>query len=571
MGKRSFRILIALLLALAVTGGTWAAGRAQGSTDAPVIDRSNFNALGTFPIAKQKENITVVLATNASTWNGDTNWMSKFYENKTNVHVNWNVAPLEQFKERVNLALASSEKIDVVVAGNSQWTAYSFNDHMRFAEQKVILPIQDYIESDTIYMKQNLAQMAGWREVLTLPNGNIYALPTLNDCYHCRYYGKMWINMEFMKNLNLKVPTTIEEFRQMLIAFRDKDANGNGDPNDEIPMMGAIDSFSSRVDTYLMSAFIYDDGQDRIFLNNGKAVAAFMQPEFQEGLRYLNSLYRERLIARDSFTSNRNERALLNSGKYESLIGAMPNMHHGLGNRDTGQPVRWIDYEPIVPLKGPKGLQITRYDHYQKFMITESAGFLPATCKNPALVMRWLDWFHSEEGNIVLRYGEKGTSWTDPAPGTTGPSGVPAKVQTITLQPDHPYYGNMIWGATFPNYTTYQFRNLNAAADNMRAADGTGLERFLETMSRERYEPYAQKVENILPPLYYSGDNVLEMTTMITNINTYVEESIAKFVVGDLNIDTGWAAYLQNLRNLGVDRYLQIIQSTYDASAFAKK
>ena len=563
-------ILVVIVLIILITRGGIGGG-AQKTAEGTSIDRSNFNTLGTFPIVKQKETITVVIGDGSATFNGDTNWMTKFYEEKTNVHVNWIVAPLEQFKERVNLALASAEKIDAVIAANHTLTAYTFNEYMRFSEQGVILPIQDYIETDTVYVKQNLNVQPGWREVLTLPNGNIYAFPTLNDCYHCRYYGKMWINMEFLKNVNLKVPTTTEEFRQMLIAFRDRDANGNGNPNDEIPMMGAIDNFGAKVDTYLVSAFIYNDGQNRLFLNNGKVVAAYMEPEFQEGLRYLNQLFREGLIAKDSFTANRNERNLINSAKYESTIGAIPNIHYVIGSRETGQPVRWIDYEPIPPLKGPRGLQVTRYDHYQKFMTTEAAGFIPATAKNPALIMRWLDWFHSEEGNIILRYGEKGTGWIDPEPGATGPDGRPAKIKTQTLPQDHPYYGNLVWGARFPNYNTYEMRNLLEAAPDMRAPDGSGAERFLEVMSRQNYEPYAQKIENLLPPLYYSGDNVLEMTTMTTNINTYVEESIAKFVVGDMNIDTGWAAFQSNLRNLGVDRYLQIIQNAYNTSAFAKR
>jgi hypothetical protein len=64
-----------------------------------------------------------------------------------------------------------------------------------------------------------------------------------------------------------------------------------------------------------------------------------------------------------------------------------------------------------------------------------------------------------------------------------------------------------------------------------------------------------------LPPVRTSGGS----------FHTYVEESIAKFVVGDLNIDRDWTAFQNNLKNLGLDRYLQIIQTSYDNSAFAKK
>jgi hypothetical protein len=43
-------------------------------------------------------------------------------------------------------------------------------------------------------------------------------------------------------------------------------------------------------------------------------------------------------------------------------------------------------------------------------------------------------------------------------------------------------------------------------------------------------------------------------------------------IVGDLdpNRDADWNNFQSQLRNLGIDRYLRIIQTAYDASAFAK-
>ena len=35
------------------------------------------------------------------------------------------------------------------------------------------------------------------------------------------------------------MPTTTEELREVLRAFKEQDANGNGDPNDEIPLSGS--------------------------------------------------------------------------------------------------------------------------------------------------------------------------------------------------------------------------------------------------------------------------------------------------------------------------------------------
>ncbi|GHU84861.1 ABC transporter substrate-binding protein [Spirochaetia bacterium] len=543
--------------------------RANSSADGGVVDRNNFTELGTFPIVKEKETITVMTYDNGTNVFGDANRFTRYYEEKTNVKVNWIIVPLEQFKERVNLALAGGDKIDLIISGENSQANFTNTELMKLSEQKIILPIQDYIDQDTIYFKQRLDEQEGWRDLITLPDGNIYALPSLNGCYSCLYYGRMFVNLEFLKNVNLPIPTTTEEFRQMLLAFKTQDANGNGNPNDEVPFMGATDNFGCKVDTYLISAFIYDDGENRLFLDNGKVTAAYTQDEFRDGLRYLNQLFRDGLISKDSFTASRNVRAQLNSAKYESVIGAIPNMHNGnLGTRDMAQPVRWIDYESIAPLTGPKGYRVARYDPYEAFTI---AGVLPATCKNPALVMRWLDWFMSDEGTLMLGYGDKEIGWTDPDPGATGTDGNPAKIKVIVIPPDHPEFGKITWGPRFPSYRSFEYRSSIQSAEDMRAPDGSGRDRYGEFNIKQMYVPYAQKVENLIPPLYYSPEHSLEMSTLVTTINTYVNESIAKFTVGDMNIETGWAAFQTNLKNLGLERYLQIIQTSYDNSAVAKK
>ena len=38
-----------------------------------------------------------------------------------------------------------------------------------------------------------------------------------------------------------------------------------------------------------------------------------------------------------------------------------------------------------------------------------------------------------------------------------------------------------------------------------------------------------------------------------------------------MDIDAEWDAFQAELKNMNIDRYLEIIQTTYDASAFAGK
>ena len=68
------------------------------------------------------------------------------------------------------------------------------------------------------------------------PDGTIYTLPQVNSGAELRVARKLFINKKWLENVNMEVPTTTEELYQLLKAFKEQDANGNGDPNDEIPL-----------------------------------------------------------------------------------------------------------------------------------------------------------------------------------------------------------------------------------------------------------------------------------------------------------------------------------------------
>jgi putative aldouronate transport system substrate-binding protein len=576
MKRKIFGIAV-LLLTVALLEEVWAGGsgqRASSSPAAPSIDRSNFTPLGTYPIVKNKETITVMAWTDLAEWDFNTNWMTEFYENKTNVHVNWIPVNVQNFKERANLSLASGEQIDYISCGGHAASQYTMNEMTRLADQGLIVPIQDLLETDSVHFKANFSKVPGWKETITLPSGNIYGIPNYFSDYHGQYYGKMWVNKLFLKNLGLDYPKTWDEFHDMLVAFKTRDANGNGDPNDEIPLIGATDVSGARLSTYLMSAFIYDDGENRLYLDNGKVTASFTKPEFQQGLKALNQWFKEGLIAKESFAIKRPERAQINSNKYESIIGALPNSHNlNLGVRDSGQPVRWIDYEPIPPIKGPNGVQQTYYGYYFGISVGSGPGFLPETCKNPALVIRWLDWFGSEEGTLRLSFG---ASLSEPDPGRTGIDGKPARYKGFSndVQPYKPgekYYNNYRWGQQFPMFYNFDLYQGWQKAEDMLAPDGSGLERFLIVKSRENYAPYGVNPGVIIPPLAYEDADATEIALLTTNINTYVEECFAKFVVGDMDINTQWKSFQDELKRIGIEKYLDIIQRAYDKSAYAKK
>ena len=553
------RKLLALIAALAL------------ALTLPLGALADYAAPGTWPITTEPKEITVMVA-NSDIENSFADfYMTQWYEEKTGVHVNWIDTAHDSFVEKMNLALASGDPIDFITALNNTSTRVTTSQVQKYADQGLILGLNELIDNYAPNMKAALESRDGWRESITLSDGEMYTMPYLNECFHCTYYGKMWVNTVWLDNLGLAIPTTTEEFADMLRAFRDQDANGNGDPSDEIPFTGAIDAYHCKVDTYLMSAFIYDDGENRLMVNDDKQiVAVYTDPLFKEGLEYIHGLYEEGLIYPDSFTQTRSDRNAINGQKYESLFGAMPNCHHGIGggrDTDAGEPARWLEYQPIKPLVGPNGLQTTRVNYYDNFGLGFLTSFIPATCTDPELVIRWLDLLFTEEGRQMQYLGEYGYSWTDPDEGALGVDGSAATYKTITLAQDDPYYGKMNWGQVFPQYLTKELRS-GSQMPAMDTPDGSGLEAYLYYYTAENYEPYGIAIENVVPPLYFSEDVVSDAARVQTDINTYVEECIAKFITGEMDIESGWDSFQEQLKVIGLDEYLGYMQAAYEASAY---
>ncbi|MFP3340659.1 sugar ABC transporter substrate-binding protein, partial [Micrococcus sp. SIMBA_131] len=65
--------------------------------------------------------------------------------------------------------------------------------------------------------------------------GHIYTLPRAEEAGHGAVPNFMSINKTWLDELGLEMPTTLEKYHDVLIAFKEKDPNGNG-KQDEVPL-----------------------------------------------------------------------------------------------------------------------------------------------------------------------------------------------------------------------------------------------------------------------------------------------------------------------------------------------
>lgn len=180
--------------------------------------------------------------------------------------VRWNDTwPTDFLTDGVMGDLAKEADIDI------EWQIYYSND---FGEQKALLFASDDLpdaffgscglgDSDIVQNKEKLLELTDLINEETMPNlmkifeedptmrmactdrnEQIYSLPKKIP-FRPKLNSQNYINKEWLDNLNLEMPTNYDELKEVLIAFKEQDADGDGDPNNEIPISGYKPGYGS--------------------------------------------------------------------------------------------------------------------------------------------------------------------------------------------------------------------------------------------------------------------------------------------------------------------------------------
>ena len=301
---------------------------------------------------------------------------------------------------------------------------------MTYGKQGVFIPLNDLIDKYAPNIKKVMEEKPYFKDAITAPDGNIYGLPRLNECYHCTYSQKYWMNKEWLDKLGLKVPTTTDELYTVLKAFKTQDPNGNG-KHDEIPLTGAPNKYvwNGNIDAFLMNAFIYNDNDKYLTVKDGKVDFAANKPEWKEGLAYMNKLYKDGLIDPAAFTQNDQAIGQLGNRQGDEIVGsittALLSYLLNVGEDTITRHKHWVI---VPPLKGPNGVQLAG--------VSQGLGEFEMTITNKATeaqqiaAIKIADYAYSEEGALFSEYGpNEGIGWTKAEPGEKNIWGEPAKYQ----------------------------------------------------------------------------------------------------------------------------------------------
>ncbi|WP_314585934.1 ABC transporter substrate-binding protein [Paenibacillus terrigena] len=525
---------------------------ADSSGEKPAAQEDLFTEVGTYPIVKKPMTIKMFAPQLSTIENMETNTYTKFLEEKTNIKIDWDLVPDNALNDRKQLMLASGDYPEVILHG-----ALTKEEQMKYGKQGVFIPLNELIDKYAPNIKKAMADIPYMKASITAPDGNIYALPQVNECYHCDNALKMWINKAWLDKLGLQVPTTTEEFHNVLKAFKEKDPNGNGKA-DEIPLTGSDEMWTGNVSAFLMNSFIVDDYTEKntgTFLRvlDGKVDFVANKEEWKQGLLYLNQLYKEGLIDPASFTQNADAIQQLANREKDNVMGALSTALISYAYSMDSKAPRHKDYVVVPPLKGPNGVQQTLFFagiNSSQFAITNKA-----TPEQQIAAIRFADYLYTEESIVLQENGPEGGGWRKATDDELGMDGKPAKYTNIVKTDKKPTH-NDGWEQIGPSLRTYAYRASWTAPQDPLADNGYGTR--LNNVSKE-YEPYHSK-EQYPNGLFIALEDAELSAQIKTTLVDYVKSNMAQFITGSKDINKEWDAYVKGLDGLQLAQYLEIYQ-----------
>ena len=474
-------------------------------------------------------------------------------EELTNVKVDWEAIATDYSTIMATRLAANTDLPDMMTIPGSL-------SRSEVAQDGLIIDIKDMIAEHAFYLNRLIQMQPIVEKAITELDGGIYAYPgfgegIITDEDDMRTgvlvppgantnLPMSGIRKDWLDTLGLVIPTTADEWYDVLSAFKTKDPNGNGE-NDEIPITttwswSGLYNFSNAFGLYMGGnaggAIDVDDA--------GTIYYKYVDPRFKDLLGYLNKLYTNGLIDPEYTTSSF---TIAGEKITRNIIGSVPNEWMSnfptwTSNLQAGgvDGAKWV---PVKPVLNPEGVSVT----HNRWSIWGTLS-ISAECADPELALAWLD-IHclSPEGIVLQMYGVEEESHTLE-------NGKPVYTDFVLNNPDGlgPFEAIRSLGgwATHLPYIQTKSAYYGIFSSNQEMLDFSG------SFATEDVYP-------TFPDLLFTNEENEVLGEKQTNINTYRDEMVLKFIEGKESLDK-FDEFVAEIGQRGLQEVLEIYQTAYD-------
>ncbi len=487
------------------------------------------------PIVKEQESFSMLLSFGGS---NDPNEMQlhKQLEEMTNIKVNYTAVSSAAKSERKSTVFASGEYPDTM--GGALLTD---TEVVTYGAQGVFIPLEDLIAQYAPNLQSILDENPDMVNKLTAPDGHIYSLPMIN-------YRSVWpsaetyvadqllFNKDWLAAVGKEVPTTIDEFYDVLVAFRDGDPNGNG-IKDEIPFTFIHKGWGEGLKS-MFGMFGFVDNTNHIMIEDGKVICTANTEAYKEAIQFFSKLYKEGLMDSECFTHDK-QAYIAKCAQEPTVVGSLITY---AGYNEFGLQRVKEEYVAALPMKGASGEQL-----WSK----EESGFwrnrLVITCaaEHPEMIMRWADNLYDPEISVQVTYGPYGLNIEKNAEGTIDMLPAPEGMSTDQF---------LLTGTT----RAIPYAVIGDIVDKINIDESMQYKNEISKLMA----PFC--TQEYYPMVYNTAEETETLSITGTPITTFIDQKQAQWISGQADINAEWEGYLDQLNKMGLDQVLEVRQQAYD-------
>ncbi|MBQ8616606.1 MAG: extracellular solute-binding protein [Clostridia bacterium] len=441
-------------------------------------------------------------------------------------------SPPDNSADAYKMMVASGHLPDVIM-----WEYDVSTDRMY--KEGTIIDLTDLIAEHAPNLMRIYTERPELRKEVETADGKLYYFPSINPLLTmediCRKsYCGLIIRQDWLDKLGLEAPDTINDWYEVLTAFKNRDPNGNG-YMDEIPFDGWGLPYFAPAFGVLNTFCVKPDGT---------VVFGPMEQEYKAYLETMNKWYAEGLLGSNCLIHSED-------WKTENIVNDLTGSFAGLDNA-------WRYYLPplqenvasaqLLAAGWPMNEAGVRYTPREEVAghMASIVTVITSACKDPAAAVRFIDYMYSEEGSALLTWGVEGESYVV--------ENGKKKLTELALTPDPDkgwlkLYYYAIGHASFPKYDGENVVLASYPEDQLLAemtwADASaGL---------------------IYPPgITMSIEDKTFCDQVMEDVNNYITEMEMKFITGEEPL-SNYDAFVAQLERMGVNDALGIYRRQYDA------
>jgi len=454
-------------------------------------------------------------------------------QKRTGVKVNWEIIPIADYKTKVSLALNTGTNAPDVILYQS-----TKGENAALALNGAIVPISDYPEW-TPHFNARVKEFGLENDVdlLKLKDGKRYYMPALFDVPF--YDGGLILREDLLKKYNLPVPKTFDDLYRVLKEFKRHAPDSYpltilAGPRVlyrmTMPSWGVSLGKNGASGTNTLS---WDYDKKQYF-------AGAISEEYKSYITFFRKLYAEGLLDPEMAEPIDGDRWTQKLATGKAM--ASYSYYDQIGGVEANSTIPGFKLQMYPALAGPAGA------HHQEKSRTGGGVMFPIKTSRRAdfeqLVRAVDEMFFSEENAKLWCLGVEGVTYT---------------VQN----------GKIVFADEFVNakegiYKSMQVKHgTGSDVTQMVWVNAREMTKYDDNYARinAEVEAMGDVIRYIPPTPKFDDKQAEEAGSLQTPLHDAWERWNSAFLTGAKSIDRDWNAYVQEMKNLGIDRFLELYNS----------